>query len=190
MLKVYALADQWFIPTLKDYVYDKKLETTYEELIKRCNGEEKEPEDLWIDLFTAVEEAYDTRPPKDDRVCMRLLHFVALNCHLAANHSSFRQNFANLTSAKPEFGADLMVKVMASDQVYLSASQNAFVCPSCKEGAIWTVKSGRKLPKFCPFCGSQSVVQKGKAIVFSQGRCTLVRPVTAGSKDTDLSTLL
>jgi hypothetical protein len=43
---VYALANQWFIPKLKDYVYHEKLDSTYEEIVKRNNSEGKESEEL------------------------------------------------------------------------------------------------------------------------------------------------
>jgi len=74
---VYALADQWFIPGLEDFMYDKKLDTTYEEMVKKSNSEDKEPEGFWTDLFNAVKEAYDSHPPNDTRVRINLLNFVS-----------------------------------------------------------------------------------------------------------------
>jgi len=176
-VRVYSLADQWFIPSLKDYVCDKKLESAYYGTVKRCNGEDAGSEELWIDLFTALQEAY-SRLPHDSRVRASLLNLVALNCHLAADHASFKRNFANLVSAQPEFGTDLMLKIMASGQVYMSALENAMTCSRCKEGAIWIAKKGREPPKFCPFCGNKSVNQKGKDVVFSQGKWSGILPVS------------
>jgi hypothetical protein len=160
-------------------VYEEKLDTTYEEMIKKSNGEEKEPEEFWTDLFNAVKEAYESHPSTDRRVRNTLLHFVALNCHLTGSHDSFQKQFAELTTVTPEFGTDIMRKLMASDQVYLSASGNAFTCSKCKEGAIWTLKNGREAPKFRPFCGKHPVTQKGKSIIFSHGRWMNVLPVSA-----------
>jgi hypothetical protein len=160
-------------------------------MVKKSNGEDNGSEELWSDLFNALKEAYISHSPNDNRVRVTLLNLVALNCHIAASHDSFKRNFTDLMVARPEFGTDLMLKIMASGQVYMSAPENAILCSKCKEGAIWTVKHGREPPKFCPFCGRQSVNQKGKDVIFSNGGWSNVKPVSAkGHKDADLLDLL
>ena len=118
--------------------------------LRRANGEDRGTEELWTDLFNTLKEAYDSHSQNNDRVRNTLLNFVALNCHLATSHESFKRNSNDLIVARPEFGTDLIFKVMAGAELYMSAVENAIICTKCKEGAMWTWKHGRDPPKFCP----------------------------------------
>jgi hypothetical protein len=71
---------------------------------------------------------------------------------------------------RPEFGIDLMMKIMANNQVYMSSQANGFTCSYCKEGAIWIDKPGREPPDTCPFCGRRTVCQRGKDVIFTSGQ--------------------
>jgi len=157
------------IPRLKDYVYDKKIDSTYEEIVKR-NDSEDGSEELWTDLFHALKEAYKFHSEKDDRVRVTLLDLIARNCHLSRSHESFKRSFADLVNAQPDFGVDFMVRTMASNQIYLSAPAIALVCRKCKEGVVWPMKCGKEPLKHCPFCGKEALNQKGKDSMFSNGR--------------------
>jgi hypothetical protein len=152
---VYALADLWVVEKLKAELYPKALTATCDDLEAKYAENMVPPEEIWSDLFIAIEEAYNL-PEYAASARKFLLAMVAENSQRARTDASFTSRYLDTVADLPRFGLDMMM-FMGSGRSDSNSLHKFVECLDCEETFVFFpgTSGTKQKPRVCPFCRSK-----------------------------------